>query len=677
MQTLYRNVIEPTERIPLAWTGTLGSCDPGATSQAYRDAVFQRINWFRGMAGVPAGIVSEDTNTSKAAKAALMMSANGQLNHFPPSNWTCYSGEGAEAAGKSNLCFRPEPIDTGCVAGYMRDWGGTNAPVGHRRWILYPQSQSMSTGDVDATGGAYPANALWVVPAVSLPRPATRDPFVAWPPKGFVPYQTVYPRWSFSLTGADFASAAVSMFRGASPVPANIEHRGGPYGESTLVWAANNLNPTDYAVNWPKPQGEETIHVTISNVVVNGTPQSFDYDVVIFDPGSGGCAFQLGPPSPLAAPATGLASHTVSVTTQSGCEWFAATSASWISLTGPTAGSGPGSVKFAIASNPTTTARSGSVQIAGIAYVVNQAAASLNSAQPPRLASFTPRTGSGMVASVTAQFEDPDGIADIDVVNLLINSALDGRSACYLAYNRASNILYLVNDGGNGLLPGLILNGQGSLSNGACTIQGNGTSAKPVGNVLELKLAILYQPSFQGDKVVYVAGRDKAGKNSGWLTAGVWRVPEPAGSFAVESLQTRVGSGTYTPVTAVIRYPAAAANITNAQLLINGDLNGNQACYVGFVIETREVYLVKDEGPAAGLLGPLHAGTGGTLANSQCRITAPGISISGADLTLTVGVDALGSFRGSKLVYAAAQRIAGSAVAENTGWRPMGIWNIP
>ena len=43
-------------------------------------------------------------------------------------------------------------------------------------------------------------------------RPA-RDGFVAWPPPGFVPYQTVYPRWSFVLRGADFTNATVTMQR--------------------------------------------------------------------------------------------------------------------------------------------------------------------------------------------------------------------------------------------------------------------------------------------------------------------------------------------------------------------------------------------------------------------------------------------------------------------------------
>lgn len=55
------------------------------------------------MAGVPATVVLSGEFTAKAQKAALMMSVNRQLSHSPDSTWICYSAEGAEAAGKSNL----------------------------------------------------------------------------------------------------------------------------------------------------------------------------------------------------------------------------------------------------------------------------------------------------------------------------------------------------------------------------------------------------------------------------------------------------------------------------------------------------------------------------------------------------------------------------------------------
>jgi len=50
------------------------------------------------------------------------------------------------------------------------------------------------------------------------------------------------------------------------------------------------------------------------------------------------------------------------------------------------------------------------------------------------------------------------------VVNVPINDALNGNWACYLAYTRVDNVLYLVNDAGDGLLPGVTPGGPDTLS---------------------------------------------------------------------------------------------------------------------------------------------------------------------------------------------------------------------
>lgn len=56
---------------------------------------------------------------------------------------------------------------------------------------------------------------------------------------------------------------------------------------------------------------------------------------------------------------------------------------------------------------------------------------------------------------------DTKGWQDFGVVNVLVNDALDGRHACYLAYSRPLNTVYLVNDAGDGLLPGVTLGARG------------------------------------------------------------------------------------------------------------------------------------------------------------------------------------------------------------------------
>ncbi|MFN7925696.1 MAG: CAP domain-containing protein [Bryobacteraceae bacterium] len=298
VRTTYNSVMIPTSTVAMGWTGAVSGCVPGATSAAFKDAVTQRINWYRGMAGVPAGVSLDAVSSGKDQQAALMMSANRTLSHTPPASWTCYTADGAQAAGNSNICYWFGSInDSGCVALYIADTGSNNTAVGHRRWLLYPQTDTMGTGDVSQTGSgasAFPtANAIWVIPSnFSVPRPATRDNFVAWPPKGYVPYQTVPARWSFSYPNASFASTTVTMTRpGGVTIPVSLIPVANGYGENTLVWVANNLDTN--TGTWPKPAADERITVTLTNVSASGLPSTVSYDVIAIDPSTAS-----GPPPP-------------------------------------------------------------------------------------------------------------------------------------------------------------------------------------------------------------------------------------------------------------------------------------------------------------------------------------------------------------------------------------------
>ena len=133
----------------MEWNGDLGACNAGETSQRFRDAVLRRINYFRAMAGVPADITFDAEYNRKAQAAALVMSANDRLDHYPNSDWRCFSADAADAAIRSNLHLvqSPDAIDE-----YMRDPGDNNNIVPHRRWLLYPQTVHMGSGDVPADG---------------------------------------------------------------------------------------------------------------------------------------------------------------------------------------------------------------------------------------------------------------------------------------------------------------------------------------------------------------------------------------------------------------------------------------------------------------------------------------------------------------------------------------------
>jgi len=137
---------------------------------------------------------------------------------------------------------------------------------------------------------------------------------------------------------------------------------------------------------------------------------------------------------------------------------------------------------------------------------------------------MTPNQGSGLgPALFTFNFSDTKGFADLGVENILINGSLDGRQACYLAFSRPANLMFLVNDNGDGLLPGESVATSGSVGNSQCTVSWGNGAVTAAGNNLSLVLNISFTAAFAGDQVIYLAARDVNEANStDWHAMGTW-----------------------------------------------------------------------------------------------------------------------------------------------------------
>jgi subtilisin family serine protease len=144
----------------------------------------------------------------------------------------------------------------------------------------------------------------------------------------------------------------------------------------------------------------------------------------------------------------------------------------------------------------------------------------------PAVVSMSPQRGSGRgPQTFTFQFYDDDGYQDLNVMNILVNDWLDGRQACYLAFVRPLNGIYLVDDAGSALLPLLPLGGGGRVENSQCTVYATGSSVSGSGKNLTLTLNLAFKAGFAGNRVFYIAARDVAEHNSGWQGMGTWTVP--------------------------------------------------------------------------------------------------------------------------------------------------------
>jgi hypothetical protein len=233
------------------------------------------VNYYRVLAGLPADIVFNATKSAKCQQAALMMSANNKLDHYPTTSWTFYTADGSEAAGASNLAIGY--YGPAAVNGYMVDPGTGNEPVGHRRWLLYQRAREMGTGDIPQNGSYNSTNSLWVIGDFKA---APTAQFASWPGEGYMPFPVVPARWSLSYPGADFGNATVKMTLNGVDVPLTVIYRSTSktpaYGDNTIVWQPGGLPST--------VTGDLPYVVTVTGIKGTGVPTSKSYTVNIFNP---------------------------------------------------------------------------------------------------------------------------------------------------------------------------------------------------------------------------------------------------------------------------------------------------------------------------------------------------------------------------------------------------------
>jgi len=299
----------------------------------------------------------------------------------------------------------------------------------------------------------------------------------------------------------------------------------------------------------------------------------------------------------------------------------------------------------------------------------------------PSPTGVSPGAGSGASQTFTFTFFDAGGYQNLGVVDVLINSALDGRHACYAAFQSSganSGSLFLVDDAGDagGPYQGLVLPGGGSISNSQCSINGALSSVSGSGNTLTLNLAITFSASFAGNKVVYTSAQDKSPGNSGWQALDTWDVPGSQTSGPSVSGMNPARSNTLAQTyTFTFSDTNGWQDIAVANVLINSAIDGRQACYVAFVPATASVLLVDDKGDAGGPYSGMVLPSSGSVSNSQCTISGTGSTVSsnGNTLTLTLAITFTQSFAGNQIFFLAARNNNG----QNSNWQAVGTAGVP
>lgn len=279
----FNAMYKASDVVGFTWNGKVADCNPGTLSDEIFDKALLRIKYFRKAAGLSNSQISMEADLStKCQYDALMTKANGMLSHAPLSTWKCYSPDGAEAAENGNIAMGVSDVEN--INLWIQDEGSNNAKVGHRRWILFSRATKFGFGCTESSG------TLWVINDIGFnqPSPPAKTPaFIAWPPKGFIPRDVVYPRWSLSVPApsypyqVDFTEATVEMTdaKGAN-VSLTIEYanpiENSYAGDNTISWKPVGINLSSNA--------DQKYTVKVSNVKVSGESKDYQYDVTIFKP---------------------------------------------------------------------------------------------------------------------------------------------------------------------------------------------------------------------------------------------------------------------------------------------------------------------------------------------------------------------------------------------------------
>ena len=97
--------------------------------------------------------------------------------------------------------------------------------------------------------------------------------FVAWPSADYFPLEMTPNRWSFSLDGADFKNAKVSVTCNGIQLSVRMEQEAHGYALGTLVWTLGSF-----------PVKDKAYVVKISNVLnMDNVNKTYTYKVVFLE----------------------------------------------------------------------------------------------------------------------------------------------------------------------------------------------------------------------------------------------------------------------------------------------------------------------------------------------------------------------------------------------------------
>jgi uncharacterized protein YkwD len=259
----------------------VGQCSPGSVTENEKKKVMARLNYIRSLHNLPP-VVYEYGDDVLTAECSLIIAANQQLSHTPPSSWECYSNDAYEGCNKSNIFIRwgtgsSSFESEGVVDAFMTDEGVPS--LGHRRWFIDPWLKHISFGRADDFANSVLGSAIKVINSSDQNISSSSITFVAYPYE-YYPIELYNDgvMMSFSVISStsnkwdnksvNFAGAAIAITDPANKTmkikDMKFDNEG--YGvPNNLRWFAEGI---EKGVKY---------NVTVTNVGVNSAYKNYSY----------------------------------------------------------------------------------------------------------------------------------------------------------------------------------------------------------------------------------------------------------------------------------------------------------------------------------------------------------------------------------------------------------------
>jgi uncharacterized protein YkwD len=270
-------------------TPIVSSCDAGELKQSEKTLALDKVNEVRALHRLPA--VTYDFQADiQTSKSALISAANAKLTHTPTTNDKCYTTEGKDGSGSSNLYIsyssapRTLASDTAITA-FLIDDGV--ASLGHRRWLLHPFLSRTSFGRVD---GAPLVASQWSnvtgmslkvigFPAADLS--SSNIEYIAYPEGN---YPSAYFKHGWFMSFSVLANKSSSFANGSSAVDfsgATVAVRDA--GGAALAVSEQSANYSAFGIpnvlQWKAAGTVSNVQYTVQirGVKIGGVAKDFDY----------------------------------------------------------------------------------------------------------------------------------------------------------------------------------------------------------------------------------------------------------------------------------------------------------------------------------------------------------------------------------------------------------------